>query len=171
MSDAPFSAFLTQTGLFQSLIDQTPLMVLVLDQVGRRVFSSRAGLAFRGQTTEQELGLGWMESLHPDDRSPVSVAVRDAARKHIPFSLRHRVLRADGVYRWISSQGLPWFTPDQMYVGHAAISVDITDQQPLDAGSPEEPRALRRLIENAPDMVYRRRLFPTNTMEYLGGAV
>jgi PAS domain S-box-containing protein len=171
MTDAPFSAFLSQTGLFQGLIDQTPLMVLVLDQVGHCVFSSRAGLAFRGRTMEQEQGLGWMDSLHPDDRSSVSAAVHDGAWKQRPFSLKHRVLRADGVYRWISSQGLPWFTPEQIYVGHAAISVDITDQQPLDAGSPEEPRALRRLIENAHDMVYRRRLFPTSTMEYLGGAV
>ena len=171
MSEAPLSAVLTETGLFQSLIDQSPLMVLVLDQVGECVFSSRAGLAFRGRTIDQEQGLGWMDSLHPEDRPSVSAAVREAARKQRPFSLKHRVLRADGVYRWISTQGLPWFTPGQAYLGHAAISADITDQQPLDAGARVEPRALLRLIENAHDMVYRSRFFPTHEMEYIGGAV
>src|SRR4029078_574155 len=157
MSEAPLSAVLTETGLFQSLIDQSPLMVLVLDQVGECVFSSRAGLAFRGRTIDQEQGRGWMDSLHPEDRPSVSAAVREAARKQRPFSLKHRVLRADGGYRWLCPQGLPWFTPGQTYLGHAAISADITDQETLDAGSPEEPRSLRWLIENAPDLAYRRR--------------
>src|SRR5262245_3720289 len=135
MADLSLSSFLAETGLFRSLIDQSALMVMVLNNDGQCLFSSRAGLAFRGRTMEQELGLGWMDSLHPEDRFTASNGVLDAGREHRPFSLEHRVLRADGVYRWISSQGLPWFTPDAAYVGHVAVSVDITDRRPADAGA------------------------------------
>ena len=171
MSGPPLSAFLAETSLFRSLIDQSPLMVMVLDNDAQCLFSSRAGLVFRGRTMDQEQGLGWMESLHPDDRFSASEAVLDAGREHRPFSLEHRILRADGVYRWIASQGLPWFTPDAAFLGHVAVSVDVTDRRPVDAGARVEPRALLRLIENAQDMVYRSRFFPTHEMEYIGGAV
>jgi two-component system, NarL family, sensor histidine kinase UhpB len=51
------------------------------------------------------------------------------------------------------------------------ISVDVTAQRPAGIDPPEEPRPLQRLIEKSHDMVYRRRFFPTNSFDYIGGAV
>jgi two-component system, NarL family, sensor histidine kinase UhpB len=172
MTDPALQAFLAENGLFQSLIDQSSLMVIVFDREGECVFSSRARLAFRGRTIEQDRGWGWLETVHPDDKSSVTAGVLEAIQHRSPFAIEHRAFRADGVCRRISSQGLPWFTPANKYLGHVALSVDITDQRDVDAAAPsDEPRALRRLIENAHDMVYRRRFFPTNSFDYIGGAV
>jgi two-component system, NarL family, sensor histidine kinase UhpB len=172
MTDPALLAFLAQNGLFQSLIDQSPLMVSVLDADGACVFSSRARLTFRGRTMDQDRGWGWLDTVHPDDRDGLTAGIRDAVQHRRAFSLEHRVFRADGVCRWISKQGLPWSTPANEYIGHVAISVDITDQREVDAAAPsDEPRALRRLIENAHDVVYRRRFFPTDSFDYIGGAV
>lgn len=171
MSAPALLEFLAQNDLFQRLIDQSPLMVLVLDAEGACVFSSRARLAFRGRTMDQERGRGWAETIHPDDRSSASIDVAAAIKSRRPFSLQHRVFRADGACRLISSQGLPWFTPDHVYLGHVAVSVDITDHGRGDDVVLEEPRWLRQLIENAHDMVYRTRFFPTHQLEYIGGAV
>src|SRR5262245_50795959 len=171
MTDTALQAFLAEHALFQSLVDQSPLMLVVFDTDGGCLYSSRARLVFRGRTLEQERGSGWLESVYPDDQSAISACIRESVADRKPFAVEHRVFRADGVLRWISSQGLPWFSPDREYLGHVAIWVDITDQRQVDAGSREEPRALRRLIENAHDMVYRRRFFPTNSFDYIGGAV
>src|SRR5262245_940386 len=171
MPDTALLDFLAQNGLFRSLIDQSPLMLIVYDPEGGCVFSSRAILAFRGRTMEQEQGWGWLETAHPDDKSTIASGVLDAIAQHKPFAFEYRVFRADGVCRCLSSQGLPWFTPDQVYLGHVAILIDVTDQRPVEVASREEPRALRRMIENAHDLVYRTRFFPAHVVEYLGGAV
>jgi PAS domain S-box-containing protein len=112
-----------------------------------------------------------VETVHPEDKAFVSAAVLDAIADRRPFALEHRVWRGDGVLRWMSSQGVPWFSPTGDFLGHVAISIDITDQRQVDAETLEEPRFLRRLIENGHDLVYRMRFTPARAIEYLGGAV
>lgn len=171
MSDTGFPAFLAQNGLFRSLIDQSPLMVLILDPRGGCLFSSRARLAFTGRTMEQDQEWGWVETVHPEDKAFVSAGVLDAIADQKPFALEHRVFRGDAALRWVSSQGAPWFSPGGEYLGHVAVAVDITDQRQVDVRSLQEPRFLRRLIENGHDLVYRIRFAPTRAIDYLGGAV
>src|SRR5678816_3334087 len=171
MADPALLEVLAHHSLFRALVDQSPLMLLVLDDEGGCIYSSRARLVFRGRTLEQERGTGWTDTIHPSDRKTVVAEIMDAVAARRPFAVKHRAFRADGACRWISSQGLPWFTPEHVYVGHVTITADITDHGHLDVISREEPRALRRLIENAHDMVYRTRFFPTHAIEYLGGAV
>src|SRR5215831_9477517 len=145
MSNTALPTFLAQSGLFRSLIDQSPLMVLVFDPAGGCAFSSRARLAFGGRTPEQDQEWGWVETVHPEDKAFVSASVLDAIADRKPFTVEHRVFRGDGALRWISSQGVAWFSPGGEYQGHVAIAVDITDQRPSGAGGLEEPRFLRRL--------------------------
>jgi PAS domain S-box-containing protein len=171
MSDTALPAFMAQNGLFRSLIDQSPLMVLVFDSTGGCQFSSRARLTFTGRTSEQDQEWGWVETVHPEDKAFVSAGVLDAIADRKPFALEHRVWRGDGALRWMSTQGVPWFSPNADYLGHVALCIDITDQRQVDAGDLDEPRFLRRLIENGHDLVYRLRFTPTRAIEYLGGAV
>jgi PAS domain S-box-containing protein len=112
-----------------------------------------------------------METIHPDDRARVSDDVLAAIASRQPFAAEYLVFRADGASRLMSTQGMPWFTPDDRYIGHLALSADITDHRRSDDSSREEPHSLRQLIENAHDLVYRIRYFPTHAVEYLGGAV
>src|SRR5690348_2517683 len=152
MSDHAFRDVLAQNGLFRGLLDQSPLMVLVLDKDGACVFSSRSRLVFAGRTFNQDQGIGWTDTIHPDDRVAVHADILDSITRQRPFALVYRTFRADGATRWVSGQGLPWFTADHTYLGSMSIIVDITDQKRFDDGTREEPRQLRRLIENAHDM-------------------
>ena len=171
MADPAVLEILARNGLLRSLIDQSPLMLLVLDPDGHCVFSSRAQLAFRGGTLDEERGRGWIDTIHPDDRTVVSAKVLEAIAGQKPFVSEYRIFRADGVCRQISLQGLPWFAPNDTYLGHIAVSTDVTHHTHGDDPGSEEPRWLRRLIENAHDLVYRIRYHPTHAVEYLGGAV
>src|SRR5215467_28274 len=138
MSDTDLPAVLAQNSLFRSLIDQSPLMVLVFDSIGGCLFSSRARLAFTGRTMEQDQEWGWVETVHPEDKAFVSAGVLDAIADQKPFALEHRVFRGDAALRWVSSQGAPWFSPGGEYLGHVAVAVDITDRRQVDVRSLEE---------------------------------
>jgi PAS domain S-box-containing protein len=146
-------------------------MLWVADAKGECIFVSRAWLSFSGRTLAQELGHGWADGLHSDDRSASLREHCDAVALRRPFVLEHRLRRADGVYRWMSDQGLPWFGSDGTYLGHVGTWVDVTNSKEPDLAELEGPRQLKTLIENAHDMVYRLRVFPTHAVEYCGGAV
>jgi PAS domain S-box-containing protein len=48
---------------------------------------------------------------------------------------------------------------------------EIADRQEHDGAEAEAERRFQRLIENAQDLFYRHRVFPTRSVEYVGGAV
>jgi two-component system, NarL family, sensor histidine kinase UhpB len=166
-----FLELLAPGALFRCVIDQSPIMLWVFDDEGVCIFVSRAWLSFSGRTMEEELGNGWAASVHEDDREASVRARREAARVHRPFAVEHRLRRADGEYRWMSSQGFPWFAPEGTCLGYVATCIDVTDAKTPGFDVHEAPRHLRTLIENASDMVYRTRVFPTPAVEYCGGAV
>jgi PAS domain S-box-containing protein len=55
-------------GRFRSLANTAPVMIVSSGSDGQATFFNKTWLDFTGRTMEQELGSGWIESLHPDDR-------------------------------------------------------------------------------------------------------
>lgn len=138
---------------------------------GSLVFVNRAWLSFRGRTEANELGFGWLDGVHDDDRAAHLTAHIDAFRQSRPFTSEFRLRRADGVFRWIANSGVPWLGPNGEYLGQIGSCTDITERKGSSTEGGEAERHLKRLVENAQDFVYRVRVFPIRAVEYVGGAV
>jgi PAS domain S-box-containing protein len=65
-----------------------------------------------GQTPEQASGLGWGDTLHPDDREHVLEAWAQSLVKNIKFDLEYRVRATDGSYRDLAVRGVPMLEAD-----------------------------------------------------------
>lgn len=113
---------------FRELLDATPIMVWMSGTDAVCTFFNRAWLAFRGRTLEEEIGSGWAEGLHPDDRDLCLETYLKAFSARVPFRVQYRVQRAGGAYGWIENSGTP-LIEDTVFVGFMGTAMDVSDRR------------------------------------------
>ena len=86
-------------------------------------------LQFTGRKLEQELGNGWLEGVHPDDKDNCGRIYTDAFDKHEWFTMEYRLLRHDGEYRWILDDGSPRYDSTGKFIGYIGHCLDITERK------------------------------------------
>jgi PAS domain S-box-containing protein len=114
---------------FKTIADLAPAKIWITNADGRCVYLSPKWYAFSGRTPEQDLGLGWKEILHPEDKGHLEHVVGDATARRVAFGLDARFLRHDGVYRWMASTGNPRFGESGEFLGFVGVVVDIHERK------------------------------------------
>ncbi|HBB32616.1 MAG TPA: PAS domain-containing protein [Cyanobacteria bacterium UBA8803] len=116
---------------FRHMADHAPVMLWMSDPDARCVFFNKPWLDFVGRSLSEELGSGWMESVHSEDLQQCLGAYLSALKACQEFCREYRLQRADGEYRWILDRGVPRFTPDGHFAGYIGSCIDITDCKPV----------------------------------------
>ena len=112
---------------FRLLADTAPVLIWMSDPTGGCAFLNRPWLDFTGRALEAQLGEGWIESIHPDDRPRFLEAYREAVAAHTPFQVECRLRRADGEYRWVLGSGVPRIETDGAFAGLIGSCLDSTE--------------------------------------------
>ncbi len=112
---------------FRSLANSAPVMIVASGQDGRASFFNKTWLDFTGRTSEQELGYGWVENVHPEDRDRTQAGYASSFTARGNCNLEYRLRRADGEYRYIMCSGVPHFEPNGVFAGYIASCIDLTD--------------------------------------------
>jgi len=113
---------------FRLLNDCAPVGVFETDAGGGCLHVNPRYLAIVGRSIEQCLGQGWVEGLHPDDKSGVVEAWNQAIAKDAEFKHEYRFLRPDGEVRWVHGHSSPIRENDRI-VGHVGTLTDITERK------------------------------------------
>jgi len=112
---------------FRLLADTAPVLIWMAGPDLSHTFFNKGWLDFTGRTAEEELGNGWIDDLHPDDREHYleesAAALAEKREFHIEYKLRH----TSGEYRWMLSRAVPRFLPDGSFAGYVGSATDITD--------------------------------------------
>lgn len=87
-----------------------------------------------GETDLANVPSTWFSRIHPEDRDRVQaeLAAHLEGRDH-PFESEHRVLHADGSYRWMLSRGVAVRDPDGRAYRMAGSQADITSRKQAEA--------------------------------------
>ena len=117
---------------FRSMADTAPVMIWNRDAQGELTFLNRQWLEFRGRTFDQECCEDWLESVNPEDREPLRLAAEAAAAERREYTISYRLMRHDGVYRWMLQTAVPRVHSDGTFLGFIATCVDITDQKEVE---------------------------------------
>jgi PAS domain S-box-containing protein len=71
----------------------------------------------------------FLEAVHPDDRTLVTTAVNQAIASHEPYSIEHRLLRPDGVVRFVHERGEVIYDDDDQPLRMSGTIQDITERK------------------------------------------
>lgn len=113
---------------FRTMADSAPVFIWISDESGLCTYFNQTWLDFTGRTLEEQLGEGWLEFVHPDDRRRCQETYRSAASSRTSFRMEYRLRRADGEYRWVLDTGVPRFASGR-FAGCIGSCVDITERK------------------------------------------
>lgn len=114
---------------FRNMANNSPFMVWVTEADASCTFLSKSWYEFTGQTPETGLGFGWVEAVHPDDRSLAFKTFMAASAARESFALDYRLLRKDGEYRWAIDAAVPRLGDDGSFLGFIGSVLDITERR------------------------------------------
>lgn len=140
---------------FKTLANTSPVMLWTCDIHGLITFYNDAWLNFRGRTIDQEIGNGWIEGVHPDDLKPFVYEVYfQSIKQRKAYQAEYRLMRHDGVYRWMFETGIPKWDANGEWEGMVGSAIDITDRKEAELKLKQQENFISRIQSLAPDIIY-----------------
>lgn len=115
---------------------------------------NQAWLDFTGRDLATECETFWLEDLHPQDRERCERIFDESFEARRPYSMEYRLLRHDGVYRWVHEQGKPRYDADQRFIGYVGSCLDVTDLREAEATARERDATLKQVFDVLKDMLF-----------------
>ena len=139
---------------FKTMADTAPILLWMSGPGGLCTYFNSRWLEFTGRMLEQELGNGWSECLHPEDRQHCLYARAKAFSARQPFVIEYRLRHNSGGFRWILDSGVPRFNADGDFLGYIGTGTDITGRKIAEDELQASEIRFRQIAENACDMVW-----------------
>src|SRR5689334_8977540 len=112
---------------FRNMADSAPVMIWISGQDKECTYVNKQWLDFTGRMIDEQLGDGWLQSLHPGDYKRSVDTYTNAFDDRKSFEMEYRLRRYDGEYRWIFDAGAPRLSPDGEFLGYIGTCLDITE--------------------------------------------
>lgn len=110
---------------FKSLSDNIPVLVWATNANAECTYINKQWCDYTNTTLEENLGMGWLNCVHPEDLEQAGKIFLEANEKRMPFELLYRLKRYDGEYRWSIDSGLPRFDKNKNFLGYLGTVTDI----------------------------------------------
>lgn len=131
---------------FRLMADSAPVLIWITGPDQQYVWFNKMWLDFTGRTLESELGKGWIESVHPDDRAGCESAQAAAFEQRHPFSMEYRLRNGNGRYHDMLAHGTPRISPSGRLLGYIGSCIDISERKKVEEALRHSRQMLRHLI-------------------------
>ena len=114
---------------FRLLADSAPVLIWIGERSQGCTWFNRSWLEYVGRRMEDEIGAGWMDGLHPEDRERVRSMHGEAFAAGKPFRIEFRLRGSDSQYRWMLDHGVPIGGEGRDATGFIGSCIDIHDRK------------------------------------------
>jgi PAS domain S-box-containing protein len=111
----------------RQIIDTVPSLVWATGLNGENTYANRRVLDYLGVPYEEFRNHGWQRFVHPDDLPETLKAFRRAIETGTSYEAIHRVLRADGEFRWHQARGEPMRDQEGRIIHWYGLSIDVDE--------------------------------------------
>jgi len=111
-----------------------PTMIWKTDIGGNWIYSGENWNEFVGKQQNENLGLGWINFLHPEDIERCEKLHKVSVQNRQPYDIEYRVLHNSGNYRWVQVINRPFYGINGEFDGYIGIGLDITDRKIAEEG-------------------------------------
>ncbi|WP_176256803.1 PAS domain-containing hybrid sensor histidine kinase/response regulator [Derxia lacustris] len=114
---------------FRQVAECLPQLVWTCTPNGQCDWISPQWAAYTGVPASVQLGTGWLDQVHADDRAELRTAWRTAVAEQTDFHAEFRLRRHDGVWRWFDTRGARLLGDDGRLVKWFGASTDVDDSR------------------------------------------
>lgn len=145
---------LRESELFhRQALESIPGMVFTTRPDGYCDFQSQQWTDYTGIPFEQQLGNGWNNLLHPDDRSRAMECWKAAVEGRAPYELEYRVRRHDGQYEWFRVIGRPIRNERGEIVRWFGVAANVNDLKRTEDALRASEARFRAVFESSSDCI------------------
>lgn len=113
----------------QLIIETIPQGIWRTNPDGSADYFSERFYELVGYSSEEFLGWGWSEVIHPEDRPRALAEWQKCRELKKPVSVEFRILLKNGSYRWFLSLGNPFFDENGELIKYFGTWTDIHNQK------------------------------------------
>jgi two-component system sensor histidine kinase UhpB len=137
-----------------ALFSGFPNLVWRSDAAGACDYLNQSWLDYTGRAREAELGNGWLEGMHADDRGQWQETYQRALAAMQPFEIEYRLRRADGAFGSMICVGRPYHDMQGQFAGYLCSCYDNSARRDVESALRESEARYEGIAANVPGMVF-----------------
>jgi two-component system, NarL family, sensor histidine kinase UhpB len=145
-----------------ALFSDFPNLVWRSDSSGACDYLNKAWLDHTGRARDAELGDGWLDGVHPEDRKRWQESYSAAFAARRPFEVEYRLRRANGEYGSMICVGRPYHDMKDNFSGYLCSCYDNSARRAMEIALRESEQRYEGMTSNVPGMVFQLVRDPNN---------
>lgn len=97
---------------YKAIVEFSPNMIWRSGLDANCDYFNETWLNFTGKKLDEEFGAGWLTRVHPDDMDFCMKTYLESFQIRKAFEMEYRLMRHDGLWRWINDRGVPFEDSD-----------------------------------------------------------
>ena len=143
-------AFFSSERRYSTLAKIAPVGIFHTSAAGDCLYVNEQWCEIAGISSQQALGEGWANAIHPEDRDRVFTEWYNSASLNLPFKAEYRFKCPDGRTTWVLGQAMAEMDDSGNVKGYVGTITDISSHKQMEEKLKQTRNFLQTLIDHLP---------------------